>query len=276
MIEVIRRGPRARPRAALFDFDGTLSLMRSGWQRIMQRMMVEVLRQLPGDEAPALVEQHVARAIEQSTGQATIEQMAWLCAEVERRGGQPDSAVSYKRRYQAQLDLEVVGRYDQLRRGELGADGLLVPGSRGLLEELRGRGVLLLLASGTDLANVLQDATALGIAQYFGAHIYAPGSRSPDFSKRAVIAHLLAEEGLSGPELVAFGDGPVEIVETRAVGGLAVGVAFDEELRAGVDPRKRAMLIRAGADMIVPDFSERTGLLDELFQAEDTHALPNI
>jgi beta-phosphoglucomutase-like phosphatase (HAD superfamily) len=158
----------------------------------------------------------------------------------------------------------------------VGADGLLVPGSRGLLEELRGRGVLLLLASGTDVANVLRDAAALEIAQYFGAHIYAPGPRSPDFSKRAVIARLLAEEGLSGPELVAFGDGPVEIRETRAVGGLAVGVAFDEALRVGVEPRKRAMLIRAGADLIVPDFSDSTGLLDELFQAEDSHALPNI
>ena len=39
----VRRGPF---RAALFDFDGTLSLIREGWPRVMVGMMVETLRDL--------------------------------------------------------------------------------------------------------------------------------------------------------------------------------------------------------------------------------------
>src|ERR671932_103146 len=44
-IEVLRPGlPRGRFRSALFDFDGTLSLIREGWPQVMIPMMVGVLR----------------------------------------------------------------------------------------------------------------------------------------------------------------------------------------------------------------------------------------
>ena len=43
-IEVIRPGATAaHARVALFDFDGTLSLVRSGWMDVMVPMMVEIL-----------------------------------------------------------------------------------------------------------------------------------------------------------------------------------------------------------------------------------------
>ncbi|MDD4785638.1 MAG: hypothetical protein PHO07_00570, partial [Pirellulales bacterium] len=44
-IEVIRRRDRSlRPEHILFDFDGTLSLIREGWPEVMVPMMVDVLR----------------------------------------------------------------------------------------------------------------------------------------------------------------------------------------------------------------------------------------
>ena len=49
------------------------------------------------------------------------------------------------------------------------------------------------------------------------------------------------------------------------MGGLAVGVASDEVERRGVNEQKRALLIAAGADAIIPDFSQPAALLDYLF-----------
>jgi phosphoglycolate phosphatase len=265
MIEIIRPCAGVRPRAALFDFDGTLSLIRSGWQQIMKQLMLDILLPISRNEAPSAIAESAMQAIDALTGGPTIAQMEWLSAEVARRGGRPDAPETYKQRYLALLDDAVGQRNERIRRGELAPDRLLVPGARGLLEALRSRSLVLILASGTDLDNVLREAAALGIAGYFGPHIYAPGPRAPDFSKRAVIARLLAEEGLSGPELIAFGDGPVEIAETRAAGGFAVGVAFDEVRHAGLDRRKRATLIAAGADLLVPDFEEYPALMDYLF-----------
>ena len=47
----VRRGPYL---AALFDFDGTLSLIREGWPRVMIGMMVELLRERKIAALPAL------------------------------------------------------------------------------------------------------------------------------------------------------------------------------------------------------------------------------
>jgi hypothetical protein len=52
----------------------------------------------------------------------------------------------------------------------------------------------------------------------------------------------------------------VEIRETRKRGGLTVGIASNEERRYGLNASKRGRLIRAGADVIVPDYSQMDAL----------------
>ena len=81
-------------------------------------------------------------------------------------------------------------------------------------------------------------------------------------AKRVVLERICAgigDRSLAG--LVTFGDGPVEMRETRRRGGYCVGVASDEGRRSGLNPAKRTRLIRAGADLVVPDFSQRAELL---------------
>jgi hypothetical protein len=68
----------------------------------------------------------------------------------------------------------------------------------------------------------------------------------------------------SGRNLLVFGDGPVEIRETHKAGGYSVGIASDEVRRFGQNLSKRARLIRAGADLIAPDFSQIQRLLPAL------------
>jgi phosphoglycolate phosphatase len=83
-----------------------------------------------------------------------------------------------------------------------------------------------------------------------------------------VIERILNENHLSGPEFVTFGDGYVEIEDTKGAGGVAVGVASDEVNRQGINEWKRGRLIEAGADLIIPDFRQHERLLAYLF-AED-------
>jgi len=86
-----------------------------------------------------------------------------------------------------------------------------------------------------------------------------------NFSKKMVIQRIIAENNLSGPEFVAFGDGFVEIEDTKSVNGIAVGVATNEADREGIDEWKRNRLIQAGADLIIPDFRVTDSLLQILF-----------
>ena len=91
-------------------------------------------------------------------------------------------------------------------------------------------------------------------------------------AKRVVLERIIADHRLAGPQFVTFGDGPVESRETRKRDGVAVGVASDEVRRFGLNAEKRTRLIRAGADLIVPDFSQLDLLLHTLFQDNDMTA----
>jgi phosphoglycolate phosphatase len=268
MIEIIRQHSSTHPRLVVFDFDGTLSLVRSGWQQIMGDLMVETLLQAPRDQAPPELRRAVDHFIAISTGQPTVEQMAWLTTEVERHGGAAESPAEYKRRFEVRLRERIDRRLGELHRDARAPDALLVPGARALLDALRQREVPLALISGTDRDAVVQEAGALRIADYFGTQIYGPGPHDPGFSKPATIARLLAECKLPGAALAGFGDGPVETAAARAAGGLAVGVALDEAHGSRLDWQKRNALIAAGADIIVPHFGEYARLVEHIFDTE--------
>jgi beta-phosphoglucomutase-like phosphatase (HAD superfamily) len=126
-------------------------------------------------------------------------------------------------------------------------------------------GVTPYLASGTDEEHVLKEAHLLGVDKYFGPHIYGAQRAYKTFSKKLVIERLIRENGLSGAELIGFGDGYVEIENVREAGGFAVGVASNEHDRRGIDEWKRERLIRAGANLIIPDYRDLNALEAQLF-----------
>jgi phosphoglycolate phosphatase-like HAD superfamily hydrolase len=123
----------------------------------------------------------------------------------------------------------------------------------------------LYLASGTDEAYVRNEVKLLQLAPYFEGRVYGAIDDYKRFSKQLVIQQILDEHGIQGDELLAFGDGFVEIEETKKVGGFAVAVASDEAKRAGINYWKRERLVRAGADLVIPDYRDGERLLRYLF-----------
>lgn len=255
--------PRGPFRAALFDFDGTLSLLRRNWQDTMIPMMVDILAETGTAETKpqlhALVEEFVMRL----NGRQTIYQMMQLADEVAKRGGVPLEPLAYKHRYHDLLWRQVGERVESVRSGRVPPDELTVPGARELLTRLRAAGVTLYLASGTDLKYVRDEVGVLGLADFFGPHIYGALDDYKKFSKAMIIEQIIRETGVPGPQLIGFGDGFVEIEEVRKVGGLAVGVASNEDTRSGINDWKRRRLIQAGADLIIPDYRDLDGLLNQ-------------
>src|ERR1700758_4534198 len=79
--------PRPEITHVLFDFDGTLSLIRQGWPEVMVPMFVEVIPRLPG-ETDQDVERIVFDDIMRLNGKQTIYQMIQLAERIEERGGQ--------------------------------------------------------------------------------------------------------------------------------------------------------------------------------------------
>jgi phosphoglycolate phosphatase len=273
LIEIVRPDfPRGPYRMAIWDFDGTLSLYRGGWQQVMVDMMVEELALAAGGESRAALAQQAEEWVVTLNGKPTIHQMTRLAEEVRRRGGSPQDPLLYCAQYQDQL-LDVVNhRMKLVERGEKQPLEQGVAGVADMLAALAQRGITLVLASGTEYEYVSRELHALGLQHYFGKHVYAPFGHDKQFSKAGVIARLMAELGVAGREIVGFGDGIVETAEVKRVGGCAVGVASDEHHAPTVDVEKRRRLIDAGADLIVPHFLAHKELMSALGM---THSTPS-
>lgn len=269
-IEVIREVRLARPpRFALLDFDGTLSLIREGWQAIMIPMMVELLLETRSGEPADALAGIVRNFVYELTGKQTIYQMIRLAEEIRKRNGRVREPLEYKRMYHERLMARIHDRREALRSGKAAPESMLVPGSLALLRELQARGVRMFLASGTDERYVFEEARLLQLGPFFGEYIYGAQDDHALFSKQMVIDRILKENKVPGASLLGFGDGYVEIDNVRSSSGTAVGVASDEAGRSGrPDEWKRERLIGAGADFIVPDFREAARLLAYLWDGK--------
>jgi phosphoglycolate phosphatase len=255
--------PRPEISHVLFDFDGTLSLIREGWPEVMVPMFVELLPPRLG-ESMADLRQMAYDDIMRLNGKQTIYQMIQLAERIRERGGQPEDPLSYKKEYLRRLDHRIEGRKEGLRRKTIPSDELLVYGARTVLNDLQRRGLPLYLASGTDETFVREEADLLDISRYFRPHIYGARDDYKTFSKKLVINRILQENQIAGRHLLAFGDGYVEIQNAKEVGGLAVAVASDEAHNGSgrVDAWKHQRLTGVGADVVIPDFRDGVVLLD--------------
>ena len=243
------------PKAAILDFDGTLSTLRCGWEKVMRPLMLEMINPAEPDDPKLGAE--VDRYIDESTGIQTVYQMRWLAEQVKKRGANPEQHDEwwYKDEYNRRLMCEVQNRIDSVASGRVSPEHYLIRGSAAFLAMLRTAGISLYVASGTDDVNVRKEVEVLGLTSCFESILGAP-YRQAACSKEAVIRRLMDEKGFSGESLLVIGDGKVEIGLGKAAGGRTIGVASNEETRCGINPVKEMRLKNAGADYIIGDYTD--------------------
>lgn len=258
-MEILRdRSGEAAIAAAVFDFDGTLSTLRTGWGGVMEPLMLEVIA---GGEAPGPALRETVRAyIAESAGVQTAYQMQWLKERADEAGhGGPEKDLwHYKDLYNERLLAMVAQRANAVAKGAVPGDAYLLPGSLAFLTALRDRGVALYIASGTDDADLHREMALLGVAPLVAEAKGAP-PRAMHCSKETIIDDLLKD--LPRERLAVIGDGKVEIALGHAAGARTIGLATEDPAGLPINPEKRARLIAAGADAIVGDFEEKDALL---------------
>jgi phosphoglycolate phosphatase len=266
-IEIIREVKLTEPpRFAVFDFDGTLSVVREGWPEIMVPMMIEELAKSGTTETHDQLHKVAYDFVMELNGKQTIYQMIRLAEEITKRGGKPQEPVYYKNRYHDLLMGKITIRRESLRDGSADPRTMLVPGSIEVLTQLKARGVEVFLASGTDENYVREECQLLQIDKFFGPHIYGARDDYKSFSKQMVIERILRENQVDGRYLLGFGDGYVEIDNIKGAGGTAIAVASNESARDGsVDQWKRQRLVGVGADIVVPDYQQVDTLMKYLW-----------
>ncbi|GAB2769112.1 hypothetical protein GCM10027275_09750 [Rhabdobacter roseus] len=266
---------------AVFDHDGTISTLREGWEEVMEPVMMKAILGDQYDQVDqgtfASLLEDVRDFINKTTGIQTIYQMDGLAQMVREFGYVPEDQVldkfQYKQIYNDALMEQVDQRMNKRLSGELGTEDYTLKGAVDFLRALKARGVELYLASGTDVDDVINEARVLGYADLFEGKIYGALRDYTKFSKRMVIEKIIADNQLEGKELMVLGDGPDEIREGRRSGGVAIGIISNEVRRYGPNLAKRPRLVRAGAHLIIPDFSQGEQLLNLLFEKKATNVL---
>ena len=92
-IETIKEYTGAGFKCALFDFDGTISLIREGWQKVMVPYFCEVIEALGTGESEDGIREEVTEFVDRLTGKQTIfqcialdEAVAQAVRELRKRG----------------------------------------------------------------------------------------------------------------------------------------------------------------------------------------------
>ena len=260
-------------RHAIIDHDGTISTLRQGWEQVMLPVMMRSICGPDLDTITAADHDRLAAKcsdfINATTGIQTIVQMWGLRDMVLEEGyvapSKVKSAARYKAIYLEELMTTVRDRLRRLQSGELGIADCTLLGALELIDSLADRNIPLHLVSGTDQEDVQREAEALGYAERFDGGIHGSQGDEPGDAKRVVLTQIIGQRDGLGRHLVVIGDGPVEMLEGRRAGALCVGVASDEIRRHGLNRAKRSRLVRAGAHIIVPDFSRLEPLLKTIF-----------
>ncbi len=257
--------PRPHISHVVFDFDGTLSWVRHGWPTLMFEVFERYLPRLV-DEAETARRGIMAEIVFGLNGRPTVVQMQRFTEVVLERGGPMLDATELRNEFQAQLDTAIATRLHLIRSGEAPPDAFVVFGGRALLERIQSMGLTPVILSSTIEHRVKEEAEALGLTEFFGRHIYGSPADPREYSKRVVLERLFREEGIVGENLLSLGDGPVEIMATKELGGLAIAVCSDEEENGSgrIDAFKRQQLLAAGADAVIPDFRDAPTLVDHL------------
>lgn len=249
----------------LFDFDGTLSLLREGWQSIMKPLMLEAItrgKNLPDVDLERLL-RSVEDYIDRTTGQQTILQMKNLEKMVRDYGLVPADEVKTPLEYKALYNSELK-KVVKERMQEDDPSKYLLKGSFEFIKAFYDREITLLLASGTDIEDVEEESKFLGVYDFFTGGVYGAVRDYKKYSKEKVIKNLLHRNSLRGKELLVVGDGPVEISVGRSFGAFTIGVASDEKQGYGWNLKKFQRLKKCGANILIPDFTAKNELMDLL------------
>lgn len=266
------KSPRivSRPgiRLVVFDFDGTLSWLRHGWPAMMAGVVLDEIPLLQNETSAALLETLIDQILSLN-GKPSIFQARLLCDTLSGRGGAARDPEAVNAEFSVRLDRAITERIAAVRSRAKLPDDFVIAGGRQFLAQLARRGLDLAILSTTQQDRVIEEAKLLGIADFFGQHIYGGTGDPKLFSKRAIFERLLKERGLRGDQLLAFGDGPVEIRDTKELGGTAIAVCSDEEQNGSgkIDACKRRLLTEAGAVAAIADYREAPALMDELLQS---------
>ena len=253
--------PRPSISHVLFDFDGTLSLIRQGWPEVMVPMFVEVAAPRYRAKRTSTCARLVIDDIMRLNGKQTIYQMIQLAERIKERGGTPREPLCTSTNTCAGSMQHIGVRTGRLCQRTDPPDELLVYGSRRLLEPA-ALGLPLYLASGTDESVVKREAALLDVDALFRrAHLRRRGRLQAVFQENGHRADPRGRTAIPGgscsPSATAMWKSktPRKQAAWPWLSPAMKPTTAPERSTSGSTPA-----LGVGADVVIPDFRDGCAL----------------
>tara|TARA_Y100000589_G_scaffold329427_1_gene375979 strand:- start:521 stop:1276 length:756 start_codon:yes stop_codon:yes gene_type:complete len=247
----------------IFDFDGTLSWIRHGWPEIMQKVMTPRFPLKEG-ETNNDIREYLFEQMYRFNGRPTPLFMDEMAREIQSRSGEADPDEMFQA-FLSVLNKEALARHENIRSKKCPPDDYIVYGGRAFIETLIEAGLKVIILSGNPHDQVNEEADLLDLSRYCQGHVYGH-THAENFCKQSIMEKLMSDEGFSGENLIAIGDGAAEIKAAKALGGLAVAICSDEEVNGSgiIDENKLPILLDGGADCVIADYRDPATLYNLL------------
>ncbi|MFA5095727.1 MAG: HAD-IA family hydrolase [Candidatus Omnitrophota bacterium] len=232
-----------RPRDArvvIFDWDDTL-FNGVPWFELMYHLAISSI--YPGATPDEKQAGYVREYLRNAAGAPFTRHLEWIQEQAASRGIKDNRTIEEHRR----IFLCAVRKYIDAQHWK--EQPPLLPGAKDLIIALRNKGIRLFVVSGTEHEQLRAEVEATGLTGYFDG-IFGDGA-FVNFNKPEAIRRI--KGALNGDQVVVIGDGRHDIEAAKQAGAIAIGKINDE--------REKEVLINAGADCTVHDFSRSKSYL---------------
>jgi len=230
---------------AVIDWDGTISLLREGWQKVMQEFIANYI----SSGSPQKKDFDWAKNfIIKTLGENTIDQMLGI---IEKSVKNKRKILAEKLRREYRDILEEKIRAKRIKQAKNNPDKFIVRGIAQFLEALKKRDIKILVFSGSEQNGkngIGQEARILRLEHYFDGVFGYNGPVRP-YNKDNVLKWVIKKYRIKDPsQILVVGDGPKEIKVGKKFGAITIGLMSKNITKE--------ILIKSGADFVVYDSTD--------------------
>jgi phosphoglycolate phosphatase-like HAD superfamily hydrolase len=240
-------------RCVVLDYDGTLTTLRRGWDKILSTYAREAINPGSAEVVPEL-EKSILYLTEHAGGTTPKQLMSRLVSLIEEFQFIPQEKIGsidfYAREFSVIFQAAIDKRIENFHAE---GESYVINGVRPLLEFLSGNKILNYVVTGSSKPAVSLELEKLEMMHHF-IDVYGASLETIGNLKEDAIKEIMERHSLKASEILVIGDGSTEIRAAETFGLPSVGIASDEHT-GGMCQGKRESLIKLGADVIIADYT---------------------
>ena len=257
--EVREKPEISQIKCVVLDYDGTLTTLRKGWDKILSAYAREKVNPGSLEKIPEL-EEKLLHLTDHAGGTTPKQLMSRLVAIIDHFGFVKAAPIDFYAKEYADHFNEQIN--DRVSNFHIDGESYVINGVRPMLKFLDEKKTINYVVTGSCTHAVTDELNKLLLDNHF-KRVYGASLETIGNLKEDAIREIMDRHSLNNHEVLIVGDGSTEIKAADTLNLPSIGIASDEH-SGGLCQRKRSNLLDLGAHVIIHDYSDFDKLWDWL------------